>query len=420
MAQDSGAAVLPAGSTSVAGSRCRSSSIRLNVGGIAAPGFGVVLRLRNQEPARVGLGPGQRGLGLRPRPRLGSAALGMCRASASTCRLHIHGGAGQGCPNRWLPGSTLAAMSRLSRVASRTCERTCPRNSAAGGGGWGVASRSARSRPSAGSCRSRPGSAGECAGSGSSGWRRRLRSRSSFSSAGHRATGKDRRALPSSPSCSPSLRPFCSPSRSSSGRSWSCRTSCGTIRASRGEHAANCRRSRGREGARAARPGGACAGERVAAPRRSCARPASCSAPRAPSAPPATSPFSSRRRGGAPRAPRRARRARRPPRRCGVGRLVWRRLLRFNRWVGVSRVGHALAGSLPSFATETSGASSLRGGQRSPAEWAHFVALGVFAYDAGRDGRVGIAGSFACCPPRSSRPSPPRSATASGVSASSS
>jgi MFS family permease len=72
------------------------------------------------------------------------------------------------------------------------------------------------------------------------------------------------------------------------------------------------------------------------------------------------------------------------------GSLVPRRLLRFNRWV--NRATQALAGLVAVFRNENLRRLELGWGAAITAEWAHFVALGVFAYDAGGAVGVGIAG----------------------------
>jgi MFS family permease len=60
--------------------------------------------------------------------------------------------------------------------------------------------------------------------------------------------------------------------------------------------------------------------------------------------------------------------------------------------VGVGRVGHALAGLVAVFRNRNIRRLELAWGAAITAEWAHFVALGVFAYDAGGTAAVGIAG----------------------------
>jgi MFS family permease len=66
------------------------------------------------------------------------------------------------------------------------------------------------------------------------------------------------------------------------------------------------------------------------------------------------------------------------------------RLLRFNR--RVNRAVHALAGLVAVLRNENLRRLELAWGAAITAEWAHFVALGVFAYDAGGTVAVGIAG----------------------------
>ena len=73
-----------------------------------------------------------------------------------------------------------------------------------------------------------------------------------------------------------------------------------------------------------------------------------------------------------------------------AGLLVHSQLLRFNRPVG--RAFHALAGLVAVFRNENLRRLELAWGAAITAEWAHFVALGVFAYDAGGTVAVGIAG----------------------------
>jgi MFS family permease len=63
-----------------------------------------------------------------------------------------------------------------------------------------------------------------------------------------------------------------------------------------------------------------------------------------------------------------------------------------NRRVGVGRVRHALAGLVAVFRNKNLRRLELAWGAAITAEWAHFVALGVFAYDAGGTTAVGIAG----------------------------
>jgi MFS family permease len=75
-----------------------------------------------------------------------------------------------------------------------------------------------------------------------------------------------------------------------------------------------------------------------------------------------------------------------------AGLLVCRRFLRLNRRVGVGRVRHALAGLVAVFRNKNLRRLELAWGAAITAEWAHFVALGVFAYDAGGTTAVGIAG----------------------------
>jgi MFS family permease len=72
------------------------------------------------------------------------------------------------------------------------------------------------------------------------------------------------------------------------------------------------------------------------------------------------------------------------------GELVRSRFLRFNRWV--NRAVHALAGLAAVLRNENLRRLELAWGGAITAEWAHFVALGVFAYDAGGTVAVGIAG----------------------------
>ena len=60
--------------------------------------------------------------------------------------------------------------------------------------------------------------------------------------------------------------------------------------------------------------------------------------------------------------------------------------------MGVGRVGHALAGLVAVFRNKNIRRLELAWGAAITAEWAHFVALGVFAYDAGGTAAVGIAG----------------------------
>src|SRR5919108_6433123 len=64
--------------------------------------------------------------------------------------------------------------------------------------------------------------------------------------------------------------------------------------------------------------------------------------------------------------------------------------MRFNR--RVSRAVHALAGLVAVFRNENLRRLELAWGAAITAEWAHFVALGVFAYHAGGTVAVGIAG----------------------------
>jgi MFS family permease len=64
--------------------------------------------------------------------------------------------------------------------------------------------------------------------------------------------------------------------------------------------------------------------------------------------------------------------------------------MRFNR--GVSRAVHALAGLVAVFRNENLRRLELAWGAAITAEWAHFVALGVFAYGVGGTVAVGIAG----------------------------
>jgi hypothetical protein len=71
-------------------------------------------------------------------------------------------------------------------------------------------------------------------------------------------------------------------------------------------------------------------------------------------------------------------------------RLVCCWLLRFNR--RVSPAVHALAGLVAVLRNENLRRLELAWGAAITAEWAHFVALGVFAYDAGGTVGVGIAG----------------------------
>jgi MFS family permease len=75
-----------------------------------------------------------------------------------------------------------------------------------------------------------------------------------------------------------------------------------------------------------------------------------------------------------------------------AGLLVCRRFLRLNRRVGVGRVRHALAGLVAVFRNRNIRRLELAWGAAITAEWAHFVALGVFAYNAGGTAAVGIAG----------------------------
>src|SRR5262245_5604775 len=74
----------------------------------------------------------------------------------------------------------------------------------------------------------------------------------------------------------------------------------------------------------------------------------------------------------------------------GCSALVGRGFLRFNR--RVSRVIHALAGLVAVFRNRNIRRLELAWGAAITAEWAHFVALGVFAYDQGGTAAVGIAG----------------------------
>jgi MFS family permease len=60
--------------------------------------------------------------------------------------------------------------------------------------------------------------------------------------------------------------------------------------------------------------------------------------------------------------------------------------------MGVGRVGHALAGLVAVFRNRNIRRLELAWGAAITAEWAHFVALGVFAYDKGGTAAVGIAG----------------------------
>ena len=55
-------------------------------------------------------------------------------------------------------------------------------------------------------------------------------------------------------------------------------------------------------------------------------------------------------------------------------------------------MGHALAGLVAVFRNKSIRRLELAWGAAITAEWAHFVALGVFAYDAGGTTAVGIAG----------------------------
>jgi MFS family permease len=64
--------------------------------------------------------------------------------------------------------------------------------------------------------------------------------------------------------------------------------------------------------------------------------------------------------------------------------------VRFNRWV--NRAVHAFAGLVAVLRNENLRRLELAWGAAITAEWAHFVALGVFAYDAGGTVAVGIAG----------------------------
>jgi hypothetical protein len=60
--------------------------------------------------------------------------------------------------------------------------------------------------------------------------------------------------------------------------------------------------------------------------------------------------------------------------------------------VGVGRVGQALTGLVAVFRNRNIRRIELAWGAAITAEWAHFVALGVFAYDVGGTAAVGIAG----------------------------
>jgi hypothetical protein len=58
----------------------------------------------------------------------------------------------------------------------------------------------------------------------------------------------------------------------------------------------------------------------------------------------------------------------------------------------MNRAAHALAGLVAVLRNENLRRLELAWGAAITAEWAHFVALGVFAYDAGGTVGVGIAG----------------------------
>ena len=81
-------------------------------------------------------------------------------------------------------------------------------------------------------------------------------------------------------------------------------------------------------------------------------------------------------------------------------------------------MGHALGGLVAVFRNRNIRRLELAWGAAITAEWAHFVALGVFAYDAGGTAAVGIAGLVRLLPAALVAPFAASFGTISGASAS--